>query len=50
MIPKDSSGVVDVVEGDKSLLTKKGGKLNESEFHGKLPFQAVTSVLVHSAL
>ena len=50
MIPKDSSGVVDVVEGDKSLWTKKGGKLNESEFHGKLPFQAVTSVLVHSAL
>ena len=42
--------MVDVVEGDKSLLTKKGGKLNESEFHGKLPFQAVTSVLVHSAL
>ena len=23
MIPKDSSGVVDVVEGDKSLWTKK---------------------------
>ena len=42
--------MVDVVEGDKSLWTKKGGKLNESEFHRKLPFQAVTSVLVHSAL
>ena len=31
-------------------MDKEGGKLNESEFHGKLPFQAVTSVLVHSAL
>ena len=50
MIPKDSSGVVDVVEGDKSLWTKKGGNLNESGFYGQLPFQVVTSVLVHSAL
>ena len=39
MIPKDSSGVVDVVEGDKSLWTKKeenSMKVNFTEsYHSK---------------
>ena len=39
MIPKDSSGVVDVVEGDKSLRTKKeenSMKVNNTKsYHSK---------------
>ena len=51
MIPKDSSGVVDVVEGDKSLWTKKeenSMKVNFTEsYHSKRWLQCLFTLHFH---